>query len=132
MTHKLVFAMLTAVLALASAACYETPGTQTASPPSPPAVTEVPPATTEAPPTVGSVEAGSAVFASAGCGSCHTLAAGGAAGTVGPNLDETQPSADLVVERVTNGSGVMSPFKGSLSEQQIEDVAAFVSESAGK
>jgi len=131
--HKLAFAVLAPALAAALAGCYETPGSQPAAAPSPPpAVTEAPPATTEAPPAGGSAEAGKAVFASAGCGGCHTLAAAGATATVGPNLDETQPSSDLVVERVTNGSGAMPSFKDSLTEPQIEDVAAFVSESAGK
>lgn len=31
---------------------------------------------------------GAQIFASAGCGSCHTLAAAGSKGTAGPNLDE--------------------------------------------
>jgi mono/diheme cytochrome c family protein len=79
----------------------------------------------------GDAAAGEQVFASAGCASCHTLAAANASGTVGPNLDEAKPPASLVVERVTNGMGVMPSFKGQLSEQQIEDVAAYVSESAG-
>src|SRR5262245_5349596 len=79
----------------------------------------------------GDAAAGAQVFASAGCVSCHTLAAANATGTVGPNLDEAKPSADLVVERVTNGAGVMPSFKGQLSEKQIQDVAAYVSENAG-
>jgi cbb3-type cytochrome c oxidase subunit III len=69
---------------------------------------------------------GKAVFASAGCGSCHTLAAAGANGAIGPNLDEVKPSKDHVIERVTNGKGVMPSFKDSLSKQQIEAVADFV------
>ena len=77
----------------------------------------------------GDATAGKAVFASAGCTGCHTLAAAGSSGDVGPNLDAAKPSFDKVVERVTNGKGVMPPFKGQLSEQQILDVAAFVSES---
>ncbi len=32
---------------------------------------------------------GAQVFASADCGSCHTLAAAGSTGTTGPNLDES-------------------------------------------
>jgi mono/diheme cytochrome c family protein len=36
-----------------------------------------------------------------------------------------------VVDRVTNGKGVMPSFKGQLSEKQIEDVAAYVSSVAG-
>ncbi len=78
----------------------------------------------------GDAAAGKEVFAASGCGSCHTLADAGATGAVGPNLDETKPSYDLVVDRVTNGKGVMPAF-GDLSEQQIQDVAAYVSSVAG-
>jgi mono/diheme cytochrome c family protein len=94
-----------------------------------------PPTTEPAPPTTGEPKgnpaAGKAVFASAGCVGCHTLQAAGATGTVGPNLDEAKPDYALVVERVTNGMGVMPSFKGQLSEQQIQDVAAYVVESTG-
>jgi len=80
----------------------------------------------------GNAEAGKAVFTSAGCAGCHTLSAAGANGNVGPNLDTTKPSEALVVQRVTNGKGAMPPFADQLSEQQIADVAAYVSQSAGK
>jgi mono/diheme cytochrome c family protein len=70
---------------------------------------------------------GEAIFAEAGCGGCHTLEAAGSSGKVGPNLDDAKPDAALVVERVTNGMGVMPSFKGDLSEKQIQDVAAYVS-----
>ena len=79
----------------------------------------------------GDATAGKAVFAKAGCGSCHTLSDAGSSGTVGPNLDDAKPSHDLVVERVTNGMGVMPSFKGQLSDKEIQDVAAYVSSSAG-
>ena len=79
----------------------------------------------------GDPAAGKEVFASAGCGSCHTLSDAGTSGSVGPNLDDTQPSYDVVVERVTNGAGVMPSFKDQLSEKQIMDVAAYVSSTAG-
>jgi len=65
------------------------------------------------------------------CGGCHTLAAAGTTGTVGPNLDDAMPSKDLVVTRVTNGMGAMPPFKDVLNEQQINAVADYVSTSAG-
>ena len=125
-------AALALALAALAAGCYESSSSAPAPPP-PPAVTEeAPPATTEAaPPAGGSATAGEVVFATGGCGSCHTLAAAGATGTLGPNLDETQPSFDLVVERVTNGKPPMPSFAGAFTEQQILDVAAFVSESAG-
>jgi cbb3-type cytochrome c oxidase subunit III len=75
---------------------------------------------------------GKAIFASAGCSGCHTLAAAGASGTVGPNLDDAKPSKELAIDRVTNGRGGMPSFKGQLSEAQIDAVATFVAENAGK
>ena len=79
------------------------------------------------------VVAGKEVFlsAEAGCGSCHTLADAGTEGTIGPNLDERKPSAELVVDRVTNGQGIMPAFEGKLTEQQIDELAAYVSTVAG-
>lgn len=79
----------------------------------------------------GDAAAGRAVFDEAGCGGCHVLSAAGSSGNVGPNLDESQPDFGLVVDRVTNGEGAMPSFSDRLSEQEIRDVAAFVSESAG-
>jgi mono/diheme cytochrome c family protein len=74
---------------------------------------------------------GKSIF-SANCGSCHTLADAGTTGTVGPNLDQSQPAKDLVVDRVTNGQGAMPSFSASLDAQQIEAVADYVSTTAGK
>jgi mono/diheme cytochrome c family protein len=115
--------------------------TPTESPPSEPAPTETTPTETtptETTPTeTGATEgqgdpvAGKEVFLSAGCVACHTLADAGSSGTVGPNLDAASPSPDKVVERVTNGQGAMPSFKDQLSEQQIQDVAAYVSSVAG-
>jgi hypothetical protein len=44
-------------------------------------------------------------------------------------LDESQPSFDLVVERVPNGQGAMPSFKDQLTEEEIRNVAAYVVES---
>jgi mono/diheme cytochrome c family protein len=89
--------------------------------------------TTTAPAPKGDPTAGKAVFTgSAGCTGCHTLKDAGSTGTVGPNLDQAQPPASLVVDRVTNGKGVMPSFKGTLTPTQIADVAAYVSSVAGK
>jgi mono/diheme cytochrome c family protein len=77
----------------------------------------------------GDASNGESVFASAGCGGCHTLEAAGSSGTVGPNLDEAKPDVNLAHDRVTNGFGAMPSFKGQLSEQEIADVAQFVAES---
>lgn len=98
--------------------------------------TEAAAATTEAATTAaaseGDATAGAAIFQSAGCGGCHTLAAAGSAGAVGPNLDEAMPDYALVINRVTNGMGAMPPYSGQLSEDDIKNVAAYVSQSAGK
>ncbi len=80
----------------------------------------------------GDAAAGKTVFASAGCGGCHTLADAGSSGNVGPNLDETKPNAGLVRQRVTTGKGGMPAFKGQLDETQIAAVAAYVASVAGK
>jgi cytochrome c553 len=71
--------------------------------------------------------AGAKVFSDAGCGSCHTFKAAGSTGSVGPNLDERKPSFDDVVRKVKSGGGGMPSFEGDLSEQEISDVAEFVS-----
>ena len=78
----------------------------------------------------GDPVAGKVVFTT-NCGGCHTLSDAGTSGSVGPNLDDAQPDEALVVDRVTNGQGVMPPFAGTLTEQQIADVAAYVSTAAG-
>ena len=81
----------------------------------------------------GDPVAGKQVFLSvAACGGCHTLADAGSSGNVGPNLDDAMPTYDKVVTQVTNGGGAMPPFKDSLTAQQIQDVAAYVSSVAGK
>ena len=82
--------------------------------------------------TGGAKPDGKSIFAEAGCSGCHTLAAAGASGNVGPNLDDAKPSKELVIDRVTNGKGVMPSFKDSYSTAQIEAVAEFVSSNAGK
>ena len=79
----------------------------------------------------GDSKKGEAVFASGGCGGCHTLAAAHATGTVGPNLDTLKPDYRSVTAQVTNGGGAMPAFKSRLSTQQIADVAAYVVDSSG-
>jgi cbb3-type cytochrome c oxidase subunit III len=82
-----------------------------------------------APGNVGT--SGEAIF-KANCSSCHTLAAAGSTGTVGPNLDQLKPAMAVVVHQVTNGGSIMPAFKGKLSPAQIQAVAKYVSSSAGK
>ena len=79
----------------------------------------------------GNAAAGKIVFTK-NCTACHTLADAGAKGTVGPNLDQLKPAAAIVANQVTNGGAAMPSFKSSLTAQQIQDVAAYVSSVAGK
>jgi alcohol dehydrogenase (cytochrome c) len=72
-------------------------------------------------------EAGEEVFAE-NCSTCH--GATGHGGNGGPDL-RTMPLAKTqegAEQQVTDGGGGMPPFKGVLSEEEIENVAAYVSE----
>jgi mono/diheme cytochrome c family protein len=93
-------------------------------------------------PSGGSAAAGKTVFTST-CGSCHTLAAAGTHGAVGPNLDTAKPSEGCVVQQVTHGGAVKPPcpaatgsimpaFAQTLSTTQIQSVAKYVASVAGK
>ncbi len=79
----------------------------------------------------GDPAAGQEVFASAGCGTCHTLEEAGTAGTVGPDLDDSQVDLEQATAQITDGGGGMPAFSGQLSEEEIQNVAAFVVESQG-
>ena len=43
-----------------------------------------------------------------------------------------KPPIELVVDRVTNGKGAMPSFKDRLDEAQINAIAEYVSQNAGK
>jgi cytochrome c6 len=90
------------------------------------------PGTETGPQAAGDPAAGKEVFlGSAACGSCHTLSDAGSSATVGPDLDAVKPAYEKVVAQVTNGGGGMPAFGDTLTEQQIQDVAAYVSSAAG-
>ena len=72
--------------------------------------------------------AGKQAFTTGGCGVCHAFKAAGSSGTIGPNLDASKLSRAAIVARVTNGKGQMPAFKGTLSPQQIQDVADFLAQ----
>ena len=105
--------------------------------PVPPPTTTTPPSTTPPPTTTpggpealqGDPVAGKAVFAANGCASCHTLAAAGATGNVGPNLDQAKPGQAKVRLFVQNGStsgGISMPAFASMSQTDLNNIAAFV------
>ncbi len=66
------------------------------------------------------------------CAGCHTLAAAGTHGTIGPNLDQLKPSTAVAQHQIEVGGGVMPAFKGKLTPAQIAAVAKYVASSAGK
>ena len=75
----------------------------------------------------GDPAAGKDVFASAGCGSCHTFADAGTSGTVGPNLDQSSVDFDAAVTQITNGGGGMPRLQRSAERgARSPDVAAYV------
>jgi cbb3-type cytochrome c oxidase subunit III len=88
------------------------------------------PGAAPAPPGGGQAAGGKEIFTT-NCGGCHTLADAGTTGTVGPNLDQAKPPKALAVDRVTNGKAPMPPFKGTLTDAQIQAVADYVSSAAG-
>lgn len=66
------------------------------------------------------------------CALCHTLQAAGAAGTLGPSLDELKPDKAKALQAIRKGVGVMPPFEDRLTPAQIEAVAEYVAKVAGR
>jgi quinohemoprotein ethanol dehydrogenase len=86
---------------------------EAAPPPSPPS------------PAGGNAGDGKGIFAS-NCSTCH--GATGQGGNGGPDLTAIPSAKNLqrVTAQVRNGGGGMPSFKGTLTEQQIQDVATYV------
>src|SRR5512146_546991 len=84
---------------------------------------------------------GAQIFASNGCGGCHTLSAANAGGVAGPNLDEVLPgqSAAMIKESIVDPNAkiakgypanVMPPNFGTvLSPTELEQLVEYLSES---
>ena len=66
------------------------------------------------------------------CGVCHALQAAGSAGDIGPNFDQLTPTILQIISAVTNGIGVMPPWEGILTDEEIEAVAYYVFNSTNK
>lgn len=133
MPRKLIAASLLAGLALALSGCSgeEVGATPAEDDGSAPTVSEGGSADLPALELTGNATDGKGVYDANGCGACHTLAAAGSSGSVGPNLDDSKPSYELAVTRVTSGQGGMPAFAESLEPRQIADVAQFIVESSG-
>ena len=92
----------------------------------------------------GDAAAGEQVFASNGCGSCHTFEPAGSSGTTGPDLDElsdlaenaNQPLAEFTRTSITSPNdyveegfpeGVM-PAYDQLSDDDLNNLVAFLTQ----
>jgi mono/diheme cytochrome c family protein len=65
------------------------------------------------------------------CSVCHALAAAGATGTVGPDLDELKPTEERVAKAVREGLGAMPSYRDKLKDEQIAALARYVARVAG-
>lgn len=92
--------------------------------------TEEPTRTPREPSGAATAATGEEIFRS-NCSQCHTLAAANASGTVGPDLDELQPSPQQVRQQVRQGGGGMPSFADLLSDDEIQAVAEYVAETSG-
>ncbi len=90
----------------------------------------------------GDPAAGEQLFASNGCGGCHSFEPAGSTGTTGPDLDElsdlaenaNQPLAEFVRTSITNPNayveegypeGVMQAYD-QLSDEELNNLVAFL------
>lgn len=92
----------------------------------------------------GDPAAGGVVFEAQGCGSCHTLAAAGTSGTIGPSLDDEIPTMDAaeILTSITEPGaeveegfpdGVMpANYADLLDEQQLADLVAYLQDSTSQ
>jgi cytochrome c oxidase subunit 2 len=66
---------------------------------------------------------GAAIFAANGCGSCHTLAAANATGTVGPDLDQIdKPTAAFIRQSIVDPNKVITKgFSPDIMPQDFGD-----------
>jgi cytochrome c6 len=65
------------------------------------------------------------------CSLCHTLKDAGSEGSVGPVLDELKPDAARVANALRNGLGNMPSYRATLSSEQIDALAHYVSRASG-
>ena len=66
------------------------------------------------------------------CGVCHTLQSAESEGQIGPNLDQINVQMSQIIYAVKNGIGVMPPWEGILTNEEIEAVAYYVFRNTNK
>jgi cytochrome c oxidase subunit II len=90
----------------------------------------------------GDPAAGKEVFMSSGCGGCHTYGPAGTSATIGPDLDTALQGKDaqFVLESIVEPNAEIASgfqanimpatFGESLSDQQLADLVAFLTQPA--
>ena len=76
----------------------------------------------------GDPVAGAVVFTANGCAGCHTMAAAGATGSIGPSLDARKPSQGTIKSTIQSGAvagGAQMPAF-NLSATDLVNIAAYV------
>jgi len=71
-------------------------------------------------------EEGRKLFANYSCGTCHGFADAGAAGSIGPSLDNPTLTQDYVHETIAKGRGAMPSFAGQMSEAELTTLASYI------
>lgn len=86
---------------------------------------------------------GGQVFATNGCGTCHTFAAAESAGNVGPNLDSSLPgqSEEMILQSIVDPSAMLvegftdimpADYEASIPPEDLDLLVEFLAENAGK
>ncbi len=79
------------------------------------------------------ITTGRELFNNWSCSACHALSDAKASGAVGPSLDgDTNLTEEFIRSRVTDGQGAMPAFGGQMTEEEIADVAYYISHVAKK
>lgn len=122
--YWLCILMVMLVIAVASACGGGNKATQ------PPAgnTTQPPAGSDTTPTTAGDPDKGLAVFKN-NCLACH--GAGGTGGHNGPDLRPISSDPDAAIAVIKGGRGIMPAFEGVLTEEQINDVAAYINQVIG-
>ena len=63
------------------------------------------------------------------CAICHALEAAGAAGAVGPSMNELKPDAARVLNALKNGIGQMPAYPG-LTPEQLKILSEYVAKAS--
>jgi len=79
-------------------------------------------------------ESGRAVFARMGCGSCHTLAAAGSHGQIGPNLDNrlSHHTRATLIAQITSPAGdggftaMPTDFASRMTARELDSLVRFL------